>query len=88
MSPQLLEQMLENIERTGRGWVHGGEIPPCDVWLDGVLMKQVISVNRKRGMLRMTHTPVKTDKHGKGILFFTLRGVVTLAPLGITEGAA
>lgn len=88
MTPALFDQMLSSVERTGRGWVHGGDIPPCDVWLDGVLMKQVIAVNRKRGMLRMTHAPVKLDKRRKNILFFTLRGVVTLAPLGITEGTA
>ena len=88
MSPEAFERALQAIERTGRGWLYGGEIPSCDVWLDGVLMKQVMAVNRKRGMLRMGYSPVKLDKHRKRIRFFTLRGVVTLAPMGATKGLA
>ena len=87
MSQQILNHMLACIERTGRGWVHGGEVLPCDVWLDGVLMTQVMAVHRKRGILRVGYYPVKLDKHKKRILFRTLRGEVRMA-LKITEGVA
>ena len=72
-----IEQILQHIESCNRGWIRGGEAPPFLVFLDGKEVRNVLAANRRKGVLRVCHSPVKLDKHKKRVLSYTLKGVVT-----------
>lgn len=72
-----IEQSLQHIEGRNRGWIRGGEAPPFLVLLDGKEVRNVLAANRRKGVLRVCHSPAKLDKHKKRLLSYTLKGVVT-----------
>lgn len=53
---------------------------PRNVYLNGVLIKRVVYADTKRGLVRITDSPVKIHKHGKRIITRTMRGVVEVVP--------
>jgi hypothetical protein len=77
VTPEQFEAYLRYVENCNRGWLNSN-IPPCRVYLDGKEVKNVVAVNRKKGVLRMYHFPIRVDKWGKKILQHTLYGRVTL----------
>lgn len=47
-----------------------------DVFLNGKKIERVIYADEKRGIIRVTDTPLRLDKWRKNILWKTLRGRV------------
>ncbi len=50
-----------------------------DVFIDGKKIEHVMYADTKRGIVRVTHTPIKVDKYRKRVLTKTLRGRVEVA---------
>lgn len=70
---------MTDLENHQRGWVHGkNHLPACKVYLDGTLIKNVVSANRKKGRIKVAYEPLRVDKHGKRVLTHTLRGHVQI----------
>ena len=47
-----------------------------DVFVDGLKIDRVMYADTKRGIVRVTHSPIRLDKHRKRVLTKTLRGHV------------
>lgn len=69
---------LEEIERHNRGWLEAGNCPPARVFLDGVELRRVVAVNRRKGRVRVYDDPIKINKRGKAIISRTLYGAVRI----------
>lgn len=78
MTPEELEWLACHVESRNRGWISGGEIPPCRVYLDKKEVKNVRAVNRRKGTLRVYFDPLRLDKYRKKLLWYTVKGSVVL----------
>lgn len=73
-----MEQVLQSIERDNRGWLRAGNVPPLRVYLDGVEIKCVTAVNRRKGIAVVTDDPIRLDRWRKRVITRRLYGYVTV----------
>ena len=69
-------KLLRIVERSNKGWIRAGVLPPCRVYGDGKLIPMVVRVHRKSGRVVVyqanTIGVVKIHKHGKRAVEKTL----------------
>ena len=74
MNDDAFEQMLRNCEDTNDGWLHGGKVPRCDVYIDGVLTNNVVRVNRAKGVAVVAKIPIEIVN--EEIVTYEVTGVI------------
>lgn len=76
MTDAKLTKLVEAVEERSNGWVHGGDVPRCNVYADGKRIDNVRSVHRKTGRAVVYVTDeegvIQIHKHGKRLLTKTL----------------
>lgn len=74
------ETWLLNAEKKNRGWLLPKSRISATIYLDGIIVNNVLAVHRGKGVVKVARMPLKRDKHGKRVLRKTIRGVVELLP--------
>ena len=74
MNDELFEQILRNCEAANDGWLHGGKVPQCDVYIDGVLKNNLIRVNRAKGIAVVAKIPIEIVN--EKIVTYEVTGVI------------
>jgi hypothetical protein len=66
-----------------RPWIHeaGNGRGQRDVYLNGRPVRSVTYADERRGIVRLTHQPIRIDKYGKRVLTYTIRGRVSVVML-------
>ena len=87
---KFFEREVKLAEKSGRGWVHAGEVPPCDVYIDGVMQINVRSVHRKKEKAVIYVTDenglIVVNKYGKNARTRTAYGDIVLKQkLGVSR---
>lgn len=76
------ELMARNAELRNRGWIHAGDVPPCEVRVNGVELHEVCSVHRREGKAVVMVTDdageLVIDKRRKRCLTKTVYGEVEI----------
>ena len=78
MTPEQFEHLLQHIEGRSRGWLDASNVPRCKVFVGGIELKNVLTLNRRKGVLRVSLEPFRLDKHRKRVLTKTLYGTIRL----------
>lgn len=78
MTPEQFERFLLYVEGRSRGWLDASNVPRCKVFVGGIEVKNVMAVNRRKGVLRVSLEPFRLDKHRKRVLTKTLYGTIRL----------
>lgn len=83
MTKELFNRIVDIAESRGRGWLSSSNVPACNVYVDGILIKNVARVNRIRGVVEVVLQPIRLDKHRKKVMTKRVRGSIEVEPLGL-----
>lgn len=76
-----MERLLRGIERSSRGWLRAGNVPPLRVYLDGVEINHVTAIHRRKGIAEVADDPIRLDRWKKRVITRRLYGYVTVEPI-------
>ena len=61
-------KLLRIVERSNKGWIRAGVLPPCRVYGDGKLIPMVVRVHRKSGRVVVFQAVILLARVGYGFL--------------------
>lgn len=72
-----IERWLQAVEKRSKGWLNSGNCPPCDVFLNGEKLQNVLAISRRRGKVIQAVRPLRSDRKG-GVITRQLFGDIRI----------